>query len=124
MTGVGVDIVSVSRIAAALRRSNAFALRNFTEGERRYCLSSAASGERLAARFAAKEAVSKALATTLRPSEIEVVHDGRGAPAIKLHGRTLSEHPDANLMVSLSHEGDHAVAFCVAVRNEPEAWSG
>lgn len=113
--GVGVDIVNVERFGAAVRRSEAFLKRNFTGNELSYCLAFPSSDERLAARFAMKEAVGKALGTGIRPTEVEVVHDANGAPVIRLHGRMLEEHADKRFLVSLSHDSDYAIAFCIAV---------
>lgn len=114
-TGVGVDIVSVERVRAAVERSEAFLKRNFSEGELSYCLPRSARIEHLAARFAAKEAVGKALRTGVRPTQVEIVHDSTGAPVVRLSGLMRKEHSDKRVLVSISHDGGYAVAFCVVV---------
>ncbi|MBU4391896.1 MAG: holo-ACP synthase [Actinobacteria bacterium] len=116
ITGVGVDIIRVERIRKASETSGVFLERNFTERELEYCLSRASQHKHIAARFAAKEAVSKALGSSFRPSEVEVTHDGKGIPTARLLGRTLKENRDTELFLSLSHDGEHAIAFCVAIR--------
>jgi len=88
--GIGVDAVDVARFRAVLERRPGLAQRLFTDGERSYAASKADPGPRLAARFAAKEAVLKALgvgigATNFR--DVEVVSAGGGAPRLALAGR-------------------------------------
>lgn len=116
VTGIGVDIVSVERIGIAVQRSDAFLRRNFSERELAYCMSGTSRNEHLAARFAGKEAASKALGSRFRPTEVEVVRDEKGIPGVCLSGRTLEENPQTQLLLSVSHDGEYAVAFCVAFR--------
>jgi len=113
----GVDLVEVRRIESALaRHGTRFLERVFTEDERDYC---AGRAEALAARWAAKEAVAKALGTgggDVRWREIEVWCDDRGKPHIRLHGaasQLAQALGVAELAVSLAHEGGHAIAFVV-----------
>lgn len=118
MLRTGVDMIEVERIArAAARHGDRFYERFFTEGERARC------GDRypaLAARFAAKEAVAKALGTgigDMRWIDIEVVHDERGRPEVVLHGAAADIAETLGLRhwsLSLSHTVDHAIAFVVA----------
>lgn len=118
MLRTGVDIIEVSRIqAAAARHGERFYVRFFTPGERAYC------GDRfpaLAARFAAKEAVAKALGTGIGDvnwTDIEVVNDERGRPEIVLHGSAVEIAGRLGLRewsLSLSHTHEHAIAFVVA----------
>lgn len=118
MLSVGVDMIEVARIEGALsRHGERFYRRFFTEQERAYC-----SGrvERLAARFAVKEAVGKALGTGIGDvswTEIEVVCDERGKPELVLHGRAQALATSLGLhywSISLSHTGTHAIGFAVA----------
>jgi holo-[acyl-carrier protein] synthase len=118
MIRTGVDLIEVERIKqAAARHGERFYRRFFTESERRYC------GTRypaLAARFAAKEAVAKALGTGIGAVswvEIEVINDHVGRPGIALYGsaaRIASELGMVEWSLSLSHTHEHAVAFVVA----------
>ena len=117
--GVGMDLIEVARIERALDRHPRLADRLFTEGELRYAASKGRPGRHLAARFAAKEAVVKALrlgpGTSLR--EIEVVAGGEEdpAPTIRLSGRAREESGErgSSVLVSLTHARElaGAVAF-------------
>jgi holo-[acyl-carrier protein] synthase len=118
MLRVGVDMIEVARIEEAMaRHGERFFSRFFTEGERAACADVA---QRLAARFAAKEAVAKALGTgigDIKWVEIEVVSDARGRPLVQLHGAALALAQQMGLQVwelSLSHTASHAIAFVVA----------
>jgi holo-[acyl-carrier protein] synthase len=118
MLRTGVDMMEIVRIErAAARHGERFYRRFFTEGERSRC------GERfpaLAARFAAKEAVSKALGTGIGDmnwTDIEVVNDERGRPEVVLHGTAAEIAGNLGLRewsLSLSHTHEHAIAFVVA----------
>ncbi|MER3405473.1 MAG: ACP synthase [Chloroflexota bacterium] len=115
---VGVDIIEIERIAAALERHGSrFLERIYTEREVAYCRGRVAE---LAARFAAKEAASKALGTGMRGirwRDIEVLPDGRGKPLLYLHGAALARAQELGLRefaVSLSHSRDFAVAVVAA----------
>jgi holo-[acyl-carrier protein] synthase len=115
---IGVDIVEIDRIAAALEKyGERFIRKVFTGGEAAYCRTkhSAASW---AARFAAKEAVGKALGhdgTTPRWTDVEVVLDGRGRPSIRLTGLAARLAGGARVEVTLSHTHHYAVAMVVLV---------
>jgi holo-[acyl-carrier protein] synthase len=116
---VGVDLVEVRRVTLiAERYGERFGRRVFTERELADC---GLRAEALAARWAAKEAVAKALGTGFGPVgylEIEVVQDGAGCPHVLLHGRAaaLAEARGlARWALSISHDGGMAIAFVVAV---------
>jgi len=118
MLSVGVDITEIPRIARALERwGERFLRRVYTEAEVAYCRGRV--GE-LAARFAAKEAISKALGTGMVGvgwTEMEVLGDRRGKPQVTLYGRALVRAQELGLTewaVSLSHTRDSAVAVVVA----------
>ncbi len=119
---VGVDLVEIPRIAAALLRfGQHFLDRVFTPAEQALCHGRAAE---LSARFAAKEATMKALGTGRRGigwREIEVLSDPRGRPVVTLYGRARRRAELLGLThfaVSLSHERAMAVATVVAWGNE------
>jgi holo-[acyl-carrier protein] synthase len=124
---VGIDLVQVSRIAESLERfGERFLRRIFTEGEIAYARAEPAQmAERLAARFAAKEATIKALRLAEHPvnwRDIEVRRTTSGACEIDLHGRLASSWGTGPLVVSLSHEGDYATAVvisCASTSKEP-----
>lgn len=117
MVGVGVDLVDVRRVADLLARRRGAEERLFTAAERAYCRGFASADERFAARFAAKEAVGKALGTgVLDFAEIEVT--GGGRPGVRLAGRTAAaaaERGIGGLEISLTHTPTHAAAIVVAV---------
>ncbi len=114
----GVDLIDIGRIRDAIERhGDRFLSRVFTEVERRDCNGRVSS---LAARFAAKEAVSKALGRGIGDVswlDIEIKSGENKAPYLVLHGegeRLAKELGLANWAVSLSHTEDQAIAFVVA----------
>jgi holo-[acyl-carrier protein] synthase len=120
---LGFDLVQISRVANSIEHfGEAFKARLFTLGERAYAEQSEAFGaDRLAARFAAKEAVIKALGLSeagISWRDIEVCRQKGGDCEIVLHGR-VAELADAaglsKLLLSLSHDGDYAGAFVTAI---------
>lgn len=115
--GVGLDLLRIDRLERALERRPALAERLFTSGERSYAAAQARPAQHLAARFCAKEAVTKALKLdVLRPLEIEVLSAPGGAPALQLHGAAAACAAAAGVTVdvSLTHDGDLAGAVAVA----------
>jgi holo-[acyl-carrier protein] synthase len=120
VVGVGVDVVEVERVERALRRwGDAFLARVYTPSERERGAGRAGVA-RLAARFAAKEAVMKALGVGwgwLRFSDIEIVSDGKGRPVVRLHGGAAQVARAAGVdavHLSLSHARGYAAAVAVA----------
>ncbi len=115
VVGVGIDIVEIARIRRALLRPR-FTRRILTEHEEAYCaLSDAKAVERVAGRWAAKEAVVKALGVKYHPNQIEITNDPIGGP----HVRILSPHFDSvrlRIYVSITHERTHAAAVAVVER--------
>lgn len=121
--GIGTDIVSVKRIErAAARRGDKFLKRVFTAKECSYCDGHRERWQCYAARFAAKEAVFKALGTGLagcRWTEVEVTRDAFGKPEISLSGgaaRRARDRGIGKILISLSHDGDRAIAFAIAIK--------
>jgi holo-[acyl-carrier protein] synthase len=112
--GVGIDLIEIERIERALERRPRLAGRLFTEGELAYAAARARPGRHLAARFAAKEAVIKALGAALPPSEIEVV-EGE-PPEIRLHGRAARVAGEAEISISLTHSRENAAAVALCER--------
>lgn len=114
IVGVGIDVVQVDRLERALARTPSLAARLFTEGER-----TSTRTESLAARFAAKEAVAKALGAPggLRWVDAEVVSDPSGRPRLVLHGGVAEEAGAQGIQtwhLSLSHDGGVATAVVIA----------
>jgi holo-[acyl-carrier protein] synthase len=122
VVGLGVDIVEVSRIERAVARwGDTFVRRVYTPAEIARVEAGVTRGPRLAARFAAKEAVMKALGIGWRAlawREIEIANDAAGRPVVTLHGaaqRIAEERGIAGVLVALSHTHEHAVANAVAL---------
>lgn len=117
---VGVDMVEIDRVRGVLQRHRQrFRARVFTPAELAVCRD---RPDRLAVRFAAKEATMKALGTGARGvawREVEVLPDRRGKPLLFLHGRARKRARELGLAafdVSLTHSREHAVATVVALR--------
>ena len=115
----GVDLIEIERVKEAIsRHGERFLRRVFTPAEIALC---AGKVESLAGRYAAKEAVAKALGCGIGEvgwQEIEVLHDERRAPALNLTGEAKRMADELGLKewsLSLSHSRDYAVAFVVAV---------
>jgi holo-[acyl-carrier protein] synthase len=128
VVGVGVDAVDVERFRQVLARQPGFAARYFSDTERADAGRSGDPTESLAARFAAKEAVMKALGTGLGGFALTDVEVRRapgtgatgGAPYLVLHGAaaTLADrHHAARFHLSLTHTTQTAIAFVVAERS-------
>lgn len=111
--GIGVDLVDISRFEKAINQTPKLRDRLFTENERELTTQS------LAARFAAKEALVKAVgkAKGLSFQGVSIVKDQDGKPFFELTGetkQTISSRGIENLHLSLSHDGNMAVAYVVA----------
>lgn len=124
LSAVGVDIIEIERIAAALaKHGERFLARVYTKLEVAACRGRV---NELAARFSAKEAVMKALGTGAHGvawREIEVLPNHRGKPLVYLHGRALERAEKIGLRdvdISLSHSRDFAVAFVVGASRDLE----
>ena len=122
LVGHGIDIIEVSRISAMRdEHADRFLERCFTPGERAYAESSRRRDEHLAARFAAKEAVLKAIGTGWRDgiawTDVEVVVLPSGQPTLRLHGKAAEVAEQLGIRkwsVSLSHTENYAVASAIA----------
>jgi holo-[acyl-carrier protein] synthase len=121
IVGTGVDIAEVPRIRAARERfGERFLKRIFTPEELRYCLSKRNAIERLAARFAAKEAGMKAIGTGLRHGvswqDLEVVRQPGQRPNLRFSGKAAEFAQRLGckrVHLSLSHTAEQAIAYVV-----------
>jgi len=121
--GIGMDIVETKRIADSLERfGDRFLTRVFCEGEIAYAKSMKAPQLHLAARFAAKEAVSKAFGTgighTMGWRDIEIVREPTGQPRVVLHGKAEAHAKERGVQavhISLSHTAEYGAASAVVV---------
>jgi len=119
-TELGIDIIKVDRIAAALEKhGDRFPKRVLTDNEQRYVRNRPPN---FAGRWAAKEAVSKVLGLGVRGvgwTEIEILRLPTGAPSVKLHRRAARRAEQlgmGRIAVSISHEGEYAVAIAFGIR--------
>lgn len=119
--GIGVDLVSISRIERVIRRwGERFVYRVFTPDEAEICYRRTSPFSAFALRFAAKEAFSKALGLGLRKGlkwrEIEVFNYPSGRPSLRLHGSSSEicrEKGVTGIHLSLSDEGEYGIATVV-----------
>lgn len=124
LLGIGTDIIEVARIRSVmLRHGERFIDRILTDEERAYCCGMAHPHKHIAARFAAKEAVSKCFTTGISAElgwkSISVYHGPRHEPLVRFdeQGRKLLEHVGAtHVMLSLSHTDNYALAVAALVR--------
>ncbi len=124
IVGIGLDLVKIERIRAlADRWQERFLARLYTEAERRYCFDRASPYASLAGRFAAKEAVLKAIGTGwsagISWQDIQVLNDGSGKPVAHVQGRAgalLQEAGVTDIHISLSHDADYAIAQVVLTK--------
>lgn len=123
--GIGIDVVEIDRIEQAIaRQGDTFLKRLFTENERTYCSRQKRPALHYAARFAAKEAVSKALGTGIGGQagwlDMEVERAESGAPKMAFTGKAaeyIAREGIAEVQVSLSHAKEYAAANAVAIRH-------
>ncbi len=121
IAGIGVDIVDIARIQALLDRyGERFLARLYTGAEVEYALRGANKAERLAGRFAVKEAVMKALGTGKSQGilwrDVETLRGRFGKPEVHLHGQAVKWakwRGGGAVHVSITHDGGKAVAFVI-----------
>ena len=120
--GLGIDIVEIERMRRILERTPSFARRVFSPAECAYCDAKANPAAHYATRFAAKEAVMKAIGTGFRDGvdvrDIEVVRDKLGKPSAVLTGRAAdvaAAQGVRSLSISLSYTRTEAVACALAI---------
>ena len=108
--GVGVDLVEVVRVEKAIRRWGDHFLKHvFTPAEIAYCRKRANEGIHLSARFAAKEAVRKAVGRNTKWTDVEITNEGDGKPVVRL----AESDSRWQIFLSMSHTGEHAIAYVI-----------
>jgi len=113
--GVGVDIEEVAKVERFIHSHRGSLNKLYTEREIAYCQGKRNSAERFAARFAAKEAVLKALGDgKIDLKDIEVVNDFGGKPQVYIHDQAELKEV-SSISISLSHSGDYAVAYALVM---------
>ena len=126
ISGTGIDIIEISRIKNAVRRwKDSFLRRIFTENEINYSQARKFSYQHLAARFAAKEAVLKAIGDSsihrINLREVEVLNDESGKPYIRLSGeakKIKEKKKISDIIISMSHTHKLAVANAILIKND------
>ncbi len=121
IAGIGIDIVDIGRVEGLLERyGERFTRRVFTEAEVAYARRSVKPAERLAGRFAVKEAVLKALGTGKSQGilwrDVETVRGAMGRPKVTLCGQAVNYMKNiggSSIHVSIAHDGGKAVAFVI-----------
>ena len=128
IVGIGTDITECLRIAKMVERhADLFLSRVYTPKEIQYCRSRKQSTEHFTGRWAAKEAILKALGTGWRRGiawrDIEILNQADGRPVVYLHGgvkRIVEQLGISSLQVSISHCHTHAIALAVATGPDKE----
>lgn len=129
VVAIGADLVDIDRIRTTMARQPSFADRVFTDGERAYCDQRHDPAERYAARFAAKEAVLKALGTGLGGADfkdIEVIRLDSGKPELVITGRAAEKAAELGIsrwLITISHS-DHLAQVFVAGLGVPDPAAG
>lgn len=121
ISGIGIDIIEVARVAASVERfGERFLKRILLPDEIAYCESHKTPAPFIAARFAAKEAISKAFGTGIGAQlgwhDMEVKRRESGEPFVVLHGngeKLLRECGGRTVLISLSHTGNYAAAVAI-----------
>ncbi len=118
--GIGIDLIETARVSEKIAKDSGFMEYVFSENEIAYCESKTNKSEHFAARFAAKEALLKALGTGfpggLALNEIDITSDDSGKPEFHFHGesaRAILEFNIGNIHLTLSHLKDIACAMVV-----------
>ena len=116
--GIGNDIIEIGRIERTIERyGQKFLDRIFTQNEQQYCLMHAKSSRNFSGRFAAKEAVVKAIGTGIREGiswlDIEITNDELGKPVVHLSDRLNQRLPDSHILISISHSHNYATAVAI-----------
>ena len=118
MNGIGCDIIEIERVAGVLKRHGpSFLAKTFTPAEQAYCLARTPPARHFAGRFAAKEAVAKALGcgfgARLTFLDIEILPDPHGKPEAFLSHDAAARFHHPQILLSISHAKAYATAFAV-----------
>lgn len=125
--GLGVDIIEIERIKESVDKyGDSFLNKIYTKTELDYCLSKANKYQHLAARFAAKEAVYKALTTGWHEKagwqDIEIINEPNGMPQANLKGKLNSFlSNDKSLKISMSHSRDYVTCVAIIFKSDNSA---
>ncbi len=117
--GIGTDIIEIDRIREAISRTSSFKRKVYTEREIEYIEKKGNPFASFAGRFAAKEAVSKALGTGVRGfslNDIEIMNDELGKPVVYLYNEIKEAAKDLKIHLSISHSREYAVSTVIIYR--------
>lgn len=120
IAGIGNDIIEIDRIERAIKRTALFRDKIYSPAEIEYAESKKNKYETYAGRFAAKEAVSKALGTGVREfsmKDIEILNDNLGRPYVVFGGELAKKYKNYSIMVSISHCKAYASASAIFIKN-------
>ena len=122
--GIGIDIIEIDRIKKSIENyGDGFLNKIYTKTELDYCLSKKNKYQHFAARFAAKEAIYKAISTatgfSFKWKDLEIYNEKNGMPQVKLHGK-LSEFlsNDKELKITMSHSEHYVTCFAILYSKE------
>ena len=127
--GIGTDIIEIRRIKEAMESNSKFIEKVFCKNEIEYLKSRNLRPEYVAGRFAAKEAVSKAMGTGFRGfdfKDIEIESTAIGKPMVVLRGKArlmAQKNGEYKIHLSISHGTDSAVAYAIMEVNANESWN-
>jgi holo-[acyl-carrier protein] synthase len=128
--GIGNDIIEVKRIAQSIQRHGSrFLDKLFTSFEQKYCLKYREPERHFAGRFAAKEAIAKALGTGFGEDvhwlDIEILNNDLGKPIVKFDNQLLLRYGKIEIQLSISHCREYATAVALAIKDEscPQVFS-
>jgi holo-[acyl-carrier protein] synthase len=118
MKGIGIDLIEIDRVKKSLdRHGNHFLNRLFSIKEQDYCLKFKDPSPHLAGRFAAKEAIVKALGVgfgaKIRWSDIEILNDTEGKPIVSFSSHIIDQFGHPKVMISISHSENYATAVAI-----------
>jgi len=121
---LGIDLIEIKRVKKVKERwGKRFLERVYTPKELGYCLKKKYPEGSLAGRFAAKEAVMKAMGTGLSSGvtwkDIEIINDGKGKPGVFLHGKTKKLLGRKKVLISISHTKEDAIAQAMIISSPP-----
>lgn len=116
--GLGNDIIEIERVSGVIKRHGKHFLdRVFSKAEQEYCLKHAQSERHFAGRFAAKEAIVKALGTGLKSGiswlDFEILNDEAGKPFVKASAKITARFKSPLLLISISHCKSYAMATAI-----------
>lgn len=119
ISGIGVDIVEIHRIEKAVKRTKSFLEKTFSEEELEFFKNKKLRIEQIAGRFAAKEAISKALGTGFRGfslKDLTIINDELGKPIVILSEnakKIAGKDGNYKIHISISHSNDNAIAYAI-----------